>query len=98
MLVAGTGLLMHVRRGAYVMDDAGELGESAFDVGTMTVAGGQVRLVSGTGATGCPAGTEVRITDARIEAGALRGTVTDDTCNRGLPPSIELLHLDPTRP
>ena len=31
MLVAGTGLLMHVRRGAYVMD-AGELGESAFDV------------------------------------------------------------------
>ena len=60
MLVAGTGLLMHVRRGAYVMD-AGELGESAFDVGTMTVTGGQVRLVSGTGATGCPAGTEVRI-------------------------------------
>ena len=97
-LVAGSGLLMQVRRGAYVMDGGGELGTGALDAGTMTVADGRLRLVSGTAATGCPAGTEVRITGARIEAGGLRGTVADDTCNRGLPASIELLHLDPTRP
>lgn len=97
-LVAGTGLLMHISGSAYVMDDAGELGDDALDAGTVTVTAGRLGLVSGPNSAHCRPGNELTISNARIEAGLLQGTAAGDNCSRGLHGPIALLHLDATRP
>ena len=89
---------MRVTGDTYVMDDAGELGATALDAGTLAIVDEQLRLVSEPAAVDCRDGNELTITNARFEAGALQGTVAGDNCSRGLRGPIVLLHLDPTRP
>ena len=97
-LVEGTGHLLQVEwTGRYRFDDAGQLAEAPRDAGSLEIGRRTLTFTSG-GAAGCAEGDVLVLSNARVEDGGIEGTVSEDSCGRGIDGPVRLLYLDAVTP
>jgi hypothetical protein len=97
-LVEGTGHLLQIEWfGTYRFDDTGQLAEAPRDAGNLEIGRRTLTFTSG-GGTGCAGGDVLVLSNARVEEGGIEGSVSEDSCGRGIDGPVRLLYLDAHKP
>jgi hypothetical protein len=98
-LVEATGHLLQIEwSGSYRLDDAGQLAEAPRDAGNLEIGRRTLTFTSGGAATGCAEGDVLVLGNARVREGGIEGTVSQDSCGRGIQGPIRLMYLDVSTP